>query len=75
MAEGTADVNGSDRLDLLLKKHGLHKLIIIGLRANTCIDSTMRFAAELGYHVTLVEDAIASYSWDEMNATLKLKSA
>src|SRR5262245_3727327 len=24
-------------LDLLLKKHGLHKLIIIGLRANTCI--------------------------------------
>jgi nicotinamidase-related amidase len=46
-------------------------LIVIGLRANTCIDSTVRYAAELGYEVTLVSDAIGSYSWDEMKATLE----
>jgi ureidoacrylate peracid hydrolase len=41
-------------LDLRLKQQGIHKLIVIGLRAKTCIDS-VRFAAEL------VKDAIASY--------------
>jgi ureidoacrylate peracid hydrolase len=61
-------------LDLQLKKHGVHQLIVIGLRANTCIDSTVRYAAELGYEVTLVKDAIGSYSWDEMKATLELNA-
>jgi ureidoacrylate peracid hydrolase len=59
-------------LDLQLKKHGIHQLVVIGLRANTCIDSTVRYAAELGYEVTLVNDAIGSFSWDEMKATLAL---
>ena len=61
-------------LDLQLKKHGVHPLIVIGLRANTCIDSTVRYAAELGYEVTLVKDAIGSYSWDEMKATLEVNA-
>ena len=61
-------------LDLQLKKRGIHKLIVIGLRGNTCIDSTVRYGAELGYDVTLVKDAIASYSWDEMRATLELNA-
>jgi ureidoacrylate peracid hydrolase len=61
-------------LDLQLKKHAIHQLIVIGLRANTCIDSTVRYAAELGYDVTLVKDAIGSYSWDEMKATLEVSA-
>jgi len=32
-----------------------HKLIVIGQKSNTCIDSTVRYAAELGYDVTLVK--------------------
>jgi ureidoacrylate peracid hydrolase len=59
-------------LDLQLKRHGVHKLIVIGLRANTCIDSTVRFAVELGYDVTLVKDATASYQWEEMRTTLEI---
>src|SRR6201981_2195746 len=59
-------------LDLQLKKHGIHKLIVIGQKANTCIDSTVRYAAELGYDVTLVKDAIASFRWEEMQTTLEL---
>jgi nicotinamidase-related amidase len=59
-------------LDLQLKRHGIHKLIVIGQKANTCIDSTVRYAAELGYDVTLVKDAIASFRWEEMQATLEL---
>src|SRR5215831_9822159 len=52
-------------LDLQLKKHGIHKLIVIGLIAHTCIEATVRYAAELGYDVTVVKDATADYS-DEM---------
>ena len=58
-------------LDFQLKKHGLRKVIVIGMRANTCIESTVRYAAELGYEVTLVKDAIGSFSQAEMDASLK----
>jgi len=57
-------------LDLQLKKHGIHKLIVIGLIAHTCVESTVRFAAELGYEVTMVKDATADYSDEEMHAAL-----
>ena len=57
-------------LDLLLKKHGVHQLIVIGLIAHTCIEATVRYAAELGYEVTVVKDATADYSDEEMHAAL-----
>ena len=44
-------------LDLQLKKHGIHKLIVNGLIAHTCVEATVRYAAELGYEVTMVKDA------------------
>ncbi len=40
--------------------------------ANTCIESTSRFAMELGYHVTLVKDATAAFSKDGMHAAHEL---
>jgi ureidoacrylate peracid hydrolase len=57
-------------LDLQLKKHGIHKLIVIGLIAHTCVEATVRYAAELGYEVTMVRDATADYSEREMHAAL-----
>ena len=57
-------------LDLQLKKHGIHKLIVIGLIAHTCVESTVRFAAELGYDVTVVKDATADYADEFMRAAL-----
>ncbi len=59
-------------LDLQLKKHGIHKLITIGLIATTCVESTVRFAAELGYEVTVVKDAIADSSDEKMHAALEI---
>ena len=46
-------------LDLQLKRHAIHKLIVVGLIAHTCVEATVRFAAELGYEVTMVKDATA----------------
>ena len=57
-------------LDLQLKKHGIHQLIIIGLIAHTCVEATVRYAAELGYEVTMIKDATADYSDVEMRAAL-----
>jgi nicotinamidase-related amidase len=59
-------------LDLLLKKHGIHRLIVIGLIAHTCVEATVRFAAELGYDVTVVRDATADYSDEHMHAALDI---
>jgi ureidoacrylate peracid hydrolase len=59
-------------LDLQLKKHGIHRLIVIGLIAHTCVEATVRYAAELGYEVTMVKDATADYSDEEMHAALDI---
>jgi nicotinamidase-related amidase len=59
-------------LDLQLKRHGIHKLIVIGLIAHTCIEATVRYAAELGYEVTVVKHATADYSDEMMHAALDI---
>jgi ureidoacrylate peracid hydrolase len=59
-------------LDLQLKKHGIHKLIVMGLIAHTCVEATVRYAAELGYEVTMVKNATASYSDEEMHTALDI---
>jgi ureidoacrylate peracid hydrolase len=59
-------------LDVLLKRQGIHQLIMIGLIAHTCLEATVRFGAELGYEVTVVADATASYSDVEMHAALEV---
>ena len=57
-------------LDMQLKRHGIQRLIVAGLVAHTCVESTVRFAVELGYDVTLVRDATADYSDEFMHAAL-----
>jgi nicotinamidase-related amidase len=55
-------------LDLQLKQFGISRVILIGMIANTCIEATGRFAAELGYEVTLVKDATSAFSPEAMHA-------
>ena len=62
-------------LNFQLKQHGIGKVIVIGLLANTCIESTGRYAMELGYHVTLVKDATAAFSKDRMHAAHALNGS
>jgi ureidoacrylate peracid hydrolase len=59
-------------LDLQLKQHSIHQLIVIGLIAHTCVEATVRYAAELGYQVTVVKDATASYSDEHMHAAFDI---
>lgn len=55
-------------LDAQLKQHGIQKIVVVGMIANTCIESTSRFGMELGYHVTLVKNATAAFSSEAMHA-------
>jgi nicotinamidase-related amidase len=55
-------------LDSQLKQRGIQKIILVGMVANTCMESTARFGMELGYHVTLIKDATAAFSHEGMRA-------
>lgn len=59
---------GNTDLDFLLKQRCVTHVIVVGLLANTCVEGTSRFAAELGYRVTLVTDATAAFAADGMHA-------
>ena len=59
-------------LDQQLRQHGITHVILVGLLANTCVESTGRYAMELGYHVTLIRDATAAYSKEMMHAAHEL---
>jgi nicotinamidase-related amidase len=54
-------------LDHQLKEHGIEKIIIIGVLANTRIESTRCFGMELGYQVTLLKDATTAFSQEAMH--------
>jgi nicotinamidase-related amidase len=62
---GSSGFAGTD-LDFHLKQLGLQKLIVVGMVANTCIETTAKFGTELGYHVTLVKDATAAFTREEI---------
>ena len=59
-------------LDMHLKRLGIHRIIVVGLVAHTCVEATVRFAAELGYDVVVVRDATADYSKVYMDAALEV---
>jgi nicotinamidase-related amidase len=61
-SSGFANTN----LDTILKQKSITRVILVGLIANTCLESTGKYAVELGYHVTLVSDATAAASPEAM---------
>ncbi|RXH55374.1 isochorismatase family cysteine hydrolase [Granulicella sibirica] len=58
---------GTD-LDAQLKQHGRNKLIFVGFIANSCVESSARMGMELGYHVTLIKDAVGAFNPEGMVA-------
>lgn len=67
----TASGFANTDLDFLLRQHDIDQIVLAGMRANTCIDSTARFGVELGYHVTLIKDGIGAFNWEEIKATVE----
>jgi len=59
-------------LDMQLKQHGIDHIVLMGMRANTCIESTLRESVELGYHATVLSDAVAAFNPTELKASLEV---
>lgn len=59
-------------LDFLLKQHGIDRIAVAGMAANTCVESTGRHGLELGYHVTYLSDGVATFSREEQHAAIHL---
>ncbi|MTH95273.1 cysteine hydrolase family protein [Roseibium sp. RKSG952] len=60
---------GTDLQDLL-QERGITHLIIVGMLANTCIESTARSAVDLGYHVTLMPECVATWTHADQAAAV-----
>jgi ureidoacrylate peracid hydrolase len=62
---------GTD-LDLKLTKLGVDTLVVAGLTTECCVDSTVRDAFNLDYHVFVAADACAAYEADIHEVSLKV---
>ncbi|KAH6967960.1 Isochorismatase-like protein [Ilyonectria sp. MPI-CAGE-AT-0026] len=49
-------------LDYQLHQREITHLVMAGMVANTCLESTARYGRELGYHVTLLTDGTAGFT-------------
>ncbi|KAK1456967.1 hypothetical protein CCUS01_09847 [Colletotrichum cuscutae] len=59
-------------LNYQLRQRGVTHLVMAGMIANTCLESTARDARELGFHVTLLSDATAGFSTEAKDAATNL---
>jgi len=61
----------STHIDYLLRNLGVRQLVVAGLITDQCIESAVRDACDLGYLVTLVPDACATYAQARHDASLR----
>ena len=61
----------STHIDYLLRNLGVKQLVISGLVTDQCVESAIRDACDLGYLVTLVPDACATYSEERHDNSLR----
>ena len=61
----------STNIDYLLRNLGVRNLILCGVVTDQCVESAVRDACDLGYLVTLVPDACATYTQARHDNTLR----
>lgn len=62
LPKSSSSVFVSTHIDYILRNLGVRQLVISGLVTDQCVESAVRDACDLGYLVTLVTDACATYS-------------
>ena len=62
LPKSSSSVFVSTHIDYILRNLGVRQLVISGLITDQCVESAVRDACDLGYLVTLVGDACATYS-------------
>ena len=67
----SAFIQGSSDIAAHLSSRGIDTLLIGGTATNICCESTARDAMMLNYKVVMVHDALATYTDEDHNATLR----
>lgn len=71
LPKSSSSVFVSTHIDYLLRNLGVRQLVLSGLVTDQCVESAVRDACDLGYLVTLVPDACATYSQERHDASLR----
>ena len=71
LPKSSSSVFVSTHIDYLLRNLGVKQLVISGLVTDQCVESAVRDACDLGYLVTLVPDACATYSDERHDNSLR----
>ena len=58
-------------LDMILRSHGVRTVVMTGVLANVCVETTAREAFVRDYYVVMVEDGTASCVPEDLAMTLK----
>jgi ureidoacrylate peracid hydrolase len=71
LPKSSSSVFVSTHIDYLLRNLGVKQLVISGLITDQCVESAIRDACDLGYLVTVVEDACTTVTPELHEASLK----
>ncbi|WP_457935429.1 isochorismatase family cysteine hydrolase [Mesorhizobium sp. 10J20-29] len=71
LPKSSSSVFVSTHIDYLLRNLGIRQLVLSGLVTDQCVESAIRDACDLGYLVTQVTDACATYSDERHNNSLR----
>lgn len=63
-------VFNSTNLEYILRNMNITGLYIVGVYSNECVSTAIRDACDLGFHVTLISDAVATVTPELENATI-----
>jgi len=61
----------STNIEYVLRNLGIEYLMIMGVVTDQCVESAVRDACDLGFLVTLIEDACATMTQERHDATLR----
>lgn len=71
LPKSSSSVFVSTHIDYILRNLGVRQLVICGLLTDQCVESAVRDACDLGYLVTLVPDACATYTQERHDFSLR----
>lgn len=70
LPKSSSSVFVSTHIDYILRNLGVRQLVISGILTDQCVESAIRDACDLGYLVTQVTDACATYTSERHNNSL-----
>lgn len=71
LPKSSSSVFVSTHIDYILRNLGVRQLVLCGFITDQCVESAVRDACDLGYLVTLVPDACATYTQDRHDNSLR----